>query len=184
VYDYDPNLYTYVAMFDVPFGSRNGALAEKVLDNFLGANYDTFPWFKYYALNIFASVTNTNLVDSVQLKERIAVRRYDTREDFVAEFGQEAYDQATSGDNTSGTFTLAGDSCDGATHLACGEYVYTYLSDRGWHLVASKSRSPVSYQYIRDYNEELYGGADTTMDNYGLKVLLAYHEYFNNFSGY
>ena len=32
----------------------------------LGANYDTFPWFKYYALNIFAWATNSNLVDSVE----------------------------------------------------------------------------------------------------------------------
>ncbi|HEY3447780.1 MAG TPA: zinc-dependent metalloprotease [Myxococcales bacterium] len=184
VWDYDPNYYTYVAMYDAPFSNKNLALSQRVLDNMLGANYDTFPWFQYYALNIYASVTNTNLVDSVQLKERIAVRRYNNKADFVAEFGQAAYDLATSRDNTAGVFTLSGDDCDGPTRLACGEYAYTYLPDRGWHLVAGKSRSPVSYQYIRDYNEELKGGASDTLDNYGLKVLLAYHEYYNNFSGY
>ena len=35
------------------------------------------------------------------------------------------------------------------------QYVYTYLRDRGWHLVARKSRNPVSYEFIRDYNETL-----------------------------
>jgi hypothetical protein len=184
VYDYDPNYYTYVAMYDLPFSNKNLALSQRVLDNMLGANYDTFPWFKYYALNIYASVTNSNLVNSVQLKERIAVRRYNNKEDFIAEFGQDSYDFATSGDNTAGIFTLTGDRCDGPTRLACGEYAYTYLADRGWHLVAGKSRSPVSYQYIRDYNEELKGSASGDLDTYGLKVLLAYHEYFNNLSGY
>ncbi len=183
VYDYDPNVYTYVSMYDAPFGTKNEALSKRVLDNMLGANYDTFPWFKYYALEIFASVTNTNLVDAVELKERIAIRRYDTRAAFVAEFGEAAWDAAVSPDNSSGTFTLVGPECEGATKLACGEYVYTYLADRGWHLVASRSRSPVSYQYMRDYNEDLHS-ADETLDNYGLKVLLAYYEYFNNFSGY
>lgn len=184
VWDYDPNYYTYVAMYDAPFSNRNYALSQRVLDNMLGANYDTFPWFQYYALNIYASVTNTNLVDNIQLKERIAVRRYNTLEDFVAEFGQASYDTAIASDNPAGVFTLSGDRCDGATRMPCGEYAYTYLQDRGWHLVAGKSRSPVSYQYIRDYNESLRGGASDSLDNYGLKVLLAYHEYYNNLSGY
>ncbi|MGC4121840.1 MAG: zinc-dependent metalloprotease [Myxococcales bacterium] len=184
VWDYDPNYYTYVAMYDAPFSNKNQALSQRVLDNMLGANYDTFPWFQYYALNIYASVTNTNLVDSAQLKERIAIRRYNNKADFVAEFGAEAYDAANASDNTAGVFTVSGALCDGPNKMPCGEYAYTYLQDRGWHLVAGKSRSPVSYQYIRDYNEQLRGGASDSLDNYGLKVLLAYHEYYNNFSGY
>ena len=63
-------------------------------------------------------------------------------------------------------------------------YVYSYLPDRNWHLVARKSRSPVSFQYMRDYNNALNSGASGSLDNFGLKILLAYHEYFNNFQGF
>ena len=58
------------------------------------------------------------------------------------------------------------------------------MTDRAWHLVAAKSKSPVSYQFIKEYNENLNGNGDDTTDNYGLKILLAYYEYFNNFVGY
>ena len=63
-------------------------------------------------------------------------------------------------------------------------YIYSYLSDRNWHLVSNESRSPVSFQYMKDYNEALNAQADTGLDNYGLKILLAYYEYYNNFSGF
>ncbi len=42
----------------------------------------------------------------------------------------------------------------------------------------------LSFQYIKEYNEALNASASDTQDTYGLKVLLAYYEYFNNFSGY
>ncbi|MFZ4734585.1 MAG: zinc-dependent metalloprotease [Bradymonadia bacterium] len=170
---YNPNVATYVSMYDAPFGSRNLALSQRVLDNMLGANYDTFPWFKYYALNIFASVTNSNLIGNVELRDRIAIKRYNRAEDLAAEFGDEALVTATSPDNLSGLFEFEGE-----------EYVYTYIEDRAWHLVASRSKSPVSYQFIREYNEALRANADPDNDNYGLKILLAYYEYYNNFVGY
>jgi hypothetical protein len=40
--------------------------------------YDTFPWFKYYALNIFASVTNTNLIDKDPAEGPHRHPRYET----------------------------------------------------------------------------------------------------------
>ena len=82
-------------------------------------------------------------------------------------------DFATRIDNPQQTFVHDGE-----------QYVYTYLEDRSWHLVARKSRSPVSYQFMRDYNESLREGSSRTLDNYGLKILLAYHEYYNNFVGF
>lgn len=173
VYNYNPNVDTYVAMFDAPFGSANRDLSNRVLDNMLGAGYDTFPWFKYYALGIFASVTNTNLVDSIEMKERVAIRRYNTREALVEEFGQEALDTANSVDNPAGVFQKNGE-----------QYVYTYLADRGWHLVAGRSRNPVSFQFIKDYNDTIRAQGSDTEDNFGLKILLAYYEYYNNFSGF
>ncbi len=173
VYNYDPNVQTYVSMYDAPFTDRNSAISKRVLDNMLGANYDTFPWFKYFALNIFASVTNTNLVDSLELKERIAIHRFNTQEAFEEVFGAEALAEALRSDNDSQLFIHNGE-----------EYVYTYLPDRSWHLVAGLSRSPVSYQFMREYNEDLNASASITLDNYGLKILLAYHEYFNNFVGF
>jgi len=170
---YNPNVATYVSMYDAPFGSQNLALSQRVLDNMLGANYDTFPWFKYYALNIFAAVTNSNLVGNVDLRDRIAIKRYNRAEDLAAEFGPDAIDEAMSPENLSGLFEFEGE-----------EYVYTYVEDRAWHLVASRSKSPVSYQFIREYNEALRANADTDQDNYGLKILLAYYEYYNNFVGF
>jgi hypothetical protein len=173
VYNYNPNIYTYVAMYDAPFGDRNYALSQRVLDNMLGASYDTFPWFKYYALALFASATNSNLVDAVELKERIAIRRYENLEELQSEFGADVIDRATGANNPQQIFTHEGE-----------EYVYTYLADQAWHLIAGKSRSPVSFQYVRDYNQDINAGKDDNLDNFGLKILLAYYEYFNNFVGF
>ncbi len=170
---YSPNIYTYAAMYDSPIGTRAARLSERVLDNMLGANYDTFPWFKYYALNIFASVVNSNLVDDIALKERIAIWRFNSAADLHERFPEEAIAEALRDDNSQQTFLHKGE-----------EYVYTYLEDRAWHLVARKTRSPVSFQYIRDYNDSLYGGADRDKDTYALKILLAYHDYYNNFVGF
>lgn len=172
VYDYNPNVNTYVAMYDAPFGSRNEALSQRVLDNMLGASYDTFPWFKYYALGIFASVTNTNLVDKIELKDRIAIRRYENREEIELELGAGVLDEALAIGNPAQTFVHNGE-----------EYVYTFLPDRSWHLVSGRSRSPVSFQFMKDYNESLRTGSETE-DNFGLKILLAYYEYYNNFQGF
>ncbi|MEQ9499728.1 MAG: zinc-dependent metalloprotease [Deltaproteobacteria bacterium] len=173
VYNYNPDVFTYVSMYDAPFGTRNAALSQRVLDNMLGASYDTFPWFRYYAIGLFSSVTNSNLVGSVELKERIAIRRFETLEELQAEYGDDIVDRATGPDNTQQIFVHDGE-----------EYTYTYLADQGWHLTAGKSRSPVSFQYIRDYNDDLNAGASETLDNFGLKILLAYYEYFNNFVGF
>jgi len=96
-----------------------------------------------------------------------------SQEQFELEFGAEAYSDVHRPDNDSRTFVHNGE-----------EFVYTYLADRAWHLVSGKSRSPVSYQYIKEYNEALNANASTDLDNFGLKVLLAYYEYFNNFTGF
>jgi hypothetical protein len=174
VYNYNPNVYTYISMYDAPaFGNKNLAVSQRVLDNMLGAGYDTFPWFRYYALLIYSSVTNSNLVDNEELKERIAVERYDNEEELVMAYGEDVLHEALRPDNPAGVFVHGGE-----------EYVYTFLPDRAWHLVASKSRSPVSYQFMREYNQDLRAGASEELDNFGLKVLLAYYEYFNNFSGF
>ena len=170
---YSPNISTYVAMYDAPFGSNAYSLSQRVLDNMLGSNYDTFPWFRYYAIAIFASVTNSNLVGSVDLRERIAIHRFNVESDMYERFPQDAVDHALRPDNPQQTFVYDGE-----------EYVYIFLPDRTWHLVAGRSRSPVSFQFMRDYNEALNGGASAGLDNYGLKILLAYHEYYNNFVGY
>jgi hypothetical protein len=156
-----------------PSPTQNTALSQRVLDNMLGASYDTFPWFKYYALAIFASVTNTNLVDKEELKERIAIRRFETGERFVEEYGQEALDRARAGDNPAQVFEHRGE-----------QLVYTYLADRGWHLVSGRSRNPVSFQFMKEYNESLRAQGDDELDSYGLKILLAYYEYYNNFVGF
>ncbi len=170
---YSPNISTYVSMYDAPFGTENLTLSQRVLDNMLGSSYDTFPWFKYLALNIFAAVTNSNLVNNPELKERIAIWRFNNAADLYERFPQAEIDAALTTGNTQQTFMHEGE-----------EYVYTYLEDRSWHLVAGKSRSPVSFQFMRDYNESLNGSASDTLDNYGLKILLAYHEYYNNFVGF
>ncbi|MBI4807207.1 MAG: zinc-dependent metalloprotease [Desulfovibrio sp.] len=172
VYNYDPNVYTYVTMYDAPFGTRNYALSQRVLDNMLGANYDTFPWFKYYALFLFANATNSNLVDTIELKERIALQRFETREELELVYGAGILETVTDPHNPQRIFTSNGE-----------EYVYTYLPDQLWHLVASKSRSPVSYQYVKEYNESM-ASASRDQDTFGLKILLAYYEYFNNFVGF
>jgi len=173
VYNYNPNIMTYVAMYDSPIGRQNYALSQRVLDNMLGSNYDIFPWFRYLAVNLFAWATNSNLVRSDQLKQRIAIKRFETLAEMEEELGPDAYEEALRPGNPTQLFTVDGE-----------ELVYTFLEDRGWHLVASKSRSPVSYQYMKDYNDALNGGASGTLDNYGLKILLAYYEYYNNFVGF
>jgi hypothetical protein len=173
VINYSPNVNTFVSMYDAPFGDRNLALSQRVLDNMLGASYDTFPWFRYTALGVFASVTNGNLVSNVELKERIAIRRYENLDELTAAYGADILERATGPSNPDQLFTQDGQ-----------EYVYTFLPDQAWHLVASRSRSPVSYQYMRDYNQALNAGADDTLDDYGLKILLAYFEFYNNFVGF
>ena len=173
VYNYNPNIQDYVSLYDAPLTSQNASIAQRVLDNMLGSNYDTFPWFRYYALFIFGDVTNTNLVGNVQLKERIAIKRFETAESFLEMYGQDVLEEVERADNPSRIFVFDGE-----------QYVYTYLPDRNWHLVAGASRNPVSYQFMREYNEDLNASASTSLDNYGLKILLAYYEYFNNFSGF
>jgi hypothetical protein len=170
---YNPNVATYASMYDAAFGTQNDALAQRVLDDMLGANYDTFPWFKYYALNIFAAVTNSNLIGNIQYRDRIAIQRYNREADLEEIYGEGTVAEATRSDNLSQTFLRDGE-----------EYIYSYLTDRSWHLVASKSKSPVSYQFMKEYNEGLRSDAATDSDNYGLKILLAYYEYFNNFVGF
>jgi molybdopterin-biosynthesis enzyme MoeA-like protein len=173
VYNYDPNVETYVAMYDAPFGERNFALSQRVLDDMLGANYDTFPWFRFLAVNVFASGTNTNLVSHVGMRERIAIRRYENLEELEQEMGPDAVTEATAEGNPAQIFVHEGE-----------EYIYTFLEDQRWHLVANRSRSPVSFQFMREYNEDLNAGRGGDLDNYGLKVLLAYYEYYNNFVGF
>jgi hypothetical protein len=173
VSSYSPNINTFVSMYDAPFGARNVALSQRVLDNMLGASYDTFPWFRFTALGVFASVTNGNLVSNVELKERIAIRRYENLDELTSTYGDDILERATGPSNPDQLFTQDGQ-----------EYVYTFLPDQGWHLVASRSRSPVSYQYMRDYNQALNAGADASLDDYGLKILLAYFEFYNNFVGF
>ena len=171
VSNYNPNVDTFAAMYDKPFGETNRQLAMHVLDNMLGAGYDTFPWFKFLAVNVFAQTTNTNLVDHPELKERIAIQRFARAVD-MEEVYPGALAEASAVDNPSQVFLNNGE-----------EYVYSYLADRNWHLVARKSRSPVSYQFIRDYNTTVNSGGNLTTDTYGIKTLLAYYEYYNTFSG-
>ena len=44
--------------------------------------------------------------------------------------------------------------------------------------------NPVSFQFIKDYNDTIRAQGSDTEDNFGLKILLAYYEYYNNFSGF
>lgn len=173
VADYNPNIQTYVSIYDSPYGSKHAALTKRVLDNLLGANYDTFEWFRYYALLIFAQVSNDSIFRSPELKDRIAIRRFESLERFEEEFGPDAYAIATAPGNHAQLFEHNGE-----------QYVYAYVPDRGFHLVANRSRNPVSFKFIRDFNEDMNELAEDTNDNYGLKIMLAYYEYFNNFSGY
>ena len=91
----------------------------------------------------------------------------------VEAIGQDGFDQAVAAGNISQTFVKDGE-----------EFVYTFMADRSWHLVAGRSRSPVSFQFLKEYNDTLNGEADPDEDNYGLKILLAYYEYYNNFVGF
>jgi len=173
VSNYNPNVQTYVSIYDSPYTSRHAALGKRVLDNMLGASYDTFPWFRYYAMMIFGQVSNDSSFSSKEMKERIAMRRFESLERLAEEFGPDAHATALAAGNSGQLFEFNGE-----------EYVYTYLAERGFHLVSNRSRSPVSFKFMRDYNERLNELADDTADNYGLKTMLAYYEYFNNFSGY
>jgi hypothetical protein len=173
VYNYSPNVETYVALYDTSFDGSNLALNQRVLDDMLGANYDTFPWFRYYALNLFSAATNSNLVSDLSLRDRVAIRRYENLEEFELEFGPGIRSQIVREDNPAQLFVHEGE-----------QYIYTYLEDRAWHLVTSASRSPVSYQFMREYNEDLNAGRTGNLDNYGLKTLLAYYELYNNFVGF
>ena len=173
VYDYSPNIYTYVAMYDVPFGSKNASLAQRVMDNMLGSSYDTFRWFRYLGINLFAWATNGNDIGNLALKERIAIRRFENRGEFIEEFGEEALFAATAEDNSAQFFIHEGE-----------QWIYTYLPDQGWHLVANEARSPVSYRFIKEYNESINANANGSQDNFGLKILLAYYEYYNVFAGF
>lgn len=173
VYNYDPNIAGYAAMYDSNFGGANSAVAQRVLDNMLGANYDIFPWFRFLAVNIFASATNSNLIGDISLRDRIALERFENLDEFLAMYGEQSMLEATAEGNSAQVFVHNGE-----------EHIFTFLPDQGWYLVANRSRNPVSYQYVRDHNEDLNAGADDSRDNYGLKVLLAYYEFYNNFSGY
>jgi Met-zincin len=173
VYNYNPNVETYVAMYDTPFDNASLALNQRVLDDMLGANYDTFPWFRYFALNLFSSATNSNLVSNVGLRDRVAVRRYENLAELEQEFGSGIRDQIVRTDNPQQVFVHGGE-----------QYIYTYLHDQSWHLVTNQSRSPVSFQFMREYNEALNSGRSGGLDNYGLKTLLAYYELYNNFVGF
>ena len=171
--DYNPNIYTYVHMYDVPFGAKNLALSQKVLDNMLGSSYDTFRWFRYLGINLFAWATNGNNIGNIDLKERIAIRRYNTGAEFVEDYGEQPLVDAAADDNPAQFFVYEGQ-----------RYVYTYLDDQGWHLVAQESRSPVSFRFLKDYNESINASARGDQDTFGLKILLAYYEYYNNFVGF
>ncbi|MGC6418961.1 MAG: zinc-dependent metalloprotease [Bradymonadia bacterium] len=173
VYDYSPNIYTYVALYDIPFGSKNAALAQRVMDNMLGSSYDTFRWFRYLGINLFAWATNGNDIGDISLKERIAIRRYETRTEFTDAFSEEALFAAQAEDNPAQLFIHEGE-----------QWIYTFLADQGWHLVANESRSPVSYRFIKEYNESINAGAGGDQDNFGLKILLAYYEFYNVFAGF
>lgn len=172
VYNYDPNVVTYVALYDVVVNEENMSIGSRVLDDMLGANYDTFEWFRYTALAIFAENANSSLCRNAGLKERIAIERYDNELEFDEVYGEEARNQALKVDNPFQVFEHEAE-----------QYVYTYLPERNWHLVASASRGPISFEYMREYNEGLNADASGTLDTYGLKTLLAYHELYNNFGG-
>jgi len=173
VYNYSPNVETYVAMYDTSFDASNLALSQRVLDDMLGSNYDTFPWFRFFALNLFSSATNSNLVSDVSLRDRIAIRRYENVEEFELAFGEGIRERIVRDDNPAQLFVHEGE-----------QYIYTYLEDQSWHLVTNLSRSPVSYQFMREYNEDLNAGRTGDLDNYGLKTLLSYYELYNNFVGF
>jgi len=144
-----------------------------VLDNMLGSSYDTFRWFRYLGINLFAWATNGNDIGNIDLKERIAIRRFETRSEFVEAFGELALTDATADDNPAQFFIHGGE-----------RYVYTYLADQGWHLVSRESRSPVSFRFIKDHNESINANARGDQDDFGLKILLAYYEFYNNFVGF
>jgi hypothetical protein len=172
---YDPNVATYSSMYDAAFGTQNDALAQRVLDDMLGANYDTFPWFKYYALNIFA-VRHEHQPDRQHPVPR--PHRHPALQPRRGPRGDLRRRHRRRG--RPGPTTLS------QTFLRDGEeYIYSYLPDRSWHLVASKSKAPGQpTSTSRSTTRRLRSDASADTDNYGLKILLAYYEYFNNFVGF
>jgi len=110
---------------------------------------------QYLALEIFAYATNSNLIYNPELKERIAIRRYTTPTTWPSS-------------SADGDCRGHGTTNPAQVFVHNGEqYVYTYLKDRGWHLVANASRSPVSFQYMKDYNESLNASASATSTTSG-----------------
>lgn len=173
IFNYDPNIQTYAAMYDGSVDSKGFGLSQRILDRFLGSSYATFPWFKFTAMNLFAAASNSNLINNLALKERMAIERYENRMEFEAVYGPETLSLVNRpNDNPSRTFEWKGES-----------YIYAYIADQEWHLVASQSRSPVSYQFIRDFNEDISENRGS-LDNYDLKTLLSYYEFYNNFVGF
>ena len=172
VENYDPDINTAVAMYDLPLSTRAYALSKNILDRLLQPQDSNYPWLQYFPLLLFASASNSDFVNDGSLKERIAVRRYNNLEDLENELGI-VLDNEIGIYNTEQTFQHNGDT-----------YVYTYIRDRGWHLIASRSRNPVSYKYILDYNMEILEQGNGRQSDFGLKLLLSYYEFFNNPSGY
>lgn len=169
IQNYDPNQQSYAAMFDRPFDSQQQALSRRVLDNLLGASYDTFPWFRFLALNLFSASAHSNLISNVGLRHRTAIERYETRQALIEVYGQDVDTAFAEATNPSQVFTHTGE-----------QYVYTELTDLGAHLVASASQNPVSFKFMREYNEARNTGRTGSLDNHGLKTLLAYYEHYND----
>jgi hypothetical protein len=171
---YSPNVASYVSMWDAPFGSQNLALSQRVLDNMLGRQLRHLCVVQvlrpgHLRLGEQHQPGGLHRDEGAHRHRALRERNAEVRETY----GDAAIDFARRIDNPQQTFVFEGE-----------QYVYTYLPDRNWHLVARGSRSPVSYQFMREYNEDLNAGANPDSDNYGLKILLAYYEYFNNFVGF
>jgi hypothetical protein len=171
--DYNPNVETYASLYEYAVSDQSLEVAHRVLGDMIGANYETFPWFRYMALTVFAGAANSNLISDASLKDWIAIQRFPSLADFEEVYGPGAREVALRPDNAQQTFEHNGES-----------YVYTYLPERNWHLVAGMSRNRHSYKTLVEYNEALRANTSRTMDSYALKLLVALHERFNNFSGY
>ena len=170
IYNYNPNIRTYVAMYDAPFGRRNFALSQRVLDNMLGSNYDIFPWFRYLAVNLYAWATNSNLINGAHLKDRIAIRRFESKAQFVEIFG----DRHT-------TMRLARIIPLNSSSTKVNN-TYTPFG----RPLASRCRqvSQSSELPVRKITMMLSTVAPVEAWIIGLKILLSYYEYYNNFAGF
>jgi hypothetical protein len=81
-------------------------------------------------------------------------------------------DRARAGDNPAQTFEHRGEQwCTRTWPIAAGTW-------------SRAARGPVSFQFMKEYNESLRAQGDDELDSYGLKILLAYYEYYNNFVGF